>query len=431
MATGLNRIREMSLKDPNMVFTSVYHMINYDLLYKCYKALDGSKASGVDNVTKAEYAENLEENLRDLVERLKRHNFRPQPSLRVYIPKGNGKLRPLGISAFEDKIVQFALKEVLESVFESKFCDTMYGFRPNRSCHDALSELNRSIMYENTNWIVDADIKGYFNSLVHEVILNAIKFRLADPNILWLVKKMLTAGIMEEGSWQPSTRGTEQGNLASPVIANVYMHYTLAKWFEVKFKPTCRGKCGLVIYADDFVATFQHKDEAERFLNEVAERFAEVGLELEPEKTRLIEFGRFADERRSKRGEGRPETFDFLGFTHYCSKGQSGYFCVKRKTSKKKFKDKVKAITLFIKENRHAKVSDLIRAVNLRLRGHYQYYGISDNSKSLVNFKYLVVKALFKWLNRRSQRRSYTWDGFNELLKVFPLEEPRILVKMY
>jgi len=431
MATGLNRIREMSLKDPNMVFTSVYHMINYDLLYKCYKALDGSKASGVDKVTKAEYALNLEENLKDLVERLKRHYFRPQASLRVYIPKGNGKLRPLGISAFEDKIVQFALKEVLEAVFESKFCDTMYGFRPNRSCHDALRELNRLIMYENTNWIVDADIKGYFNSLEHEVILNAIKFRLADPNILWLVKKMLTAGIMEEGSWKPSTIGTEQGNLASPVIANIYMHYTLAKWFEVKFKPTCRGKCGLVIYADDFVATFQHKDEAERFLKEVAERFAEVGLELEPEKTRLIEFGRFAEENREKRGEGRPETFDFLGFTHYCTKGKSGYFCVKRKTSKKKFKDKVKAITLFIKENRHVKVSDLIRAVNLRLRGHYQYYGISDNSKSLVNFKCLVMKALFKWLNRRSQRRSYTWDGFNELLKIFPLEEPRILVKMY
>ena len=431
MATGLNRIREMSLKDPNMVFTSVYHLINYDLLYKCYKELDGNKASGVDKVTKAEYALNLEDNLKDLLERLKRHYFKPQPSLRVYIPKSNGKLRPLGISAFEDKIVQFALKEVLESVFESKFCDTMYGFRPNRSCHDALKELDHLIMKENTSWIVDADIKGYFNSLDHEVILNAIKFRLADPSILWLVKKMLTAGIMEEGKRQPSTKGTEQGNLASPVIANIYMHYTLAKWFEIKFKPTCGGKCGLVIYADDFVATFQYKDEAERFLKEVAKRFAEVGLELEPEKTRLVEFGRFAEERRSKRGEKRPETFDFLGFTHYCAKSRTGYFCVKRKTSSKKFRDKVRAMVQFIKNNRHVRVSDLIRAVNLKLRGHFQYYGISDNFAMISTFKELTQRALFKWLNRRSQKKSYTWVGFNELLRALPLEEPKIYHRFY
>ena len=322
MATKLDRIEEMSAQNPKTVFTSLYHQINEDLLRKCHIEMDGRKATGVDRVTKAEYEENLEENLKGLISRLKRKNYKPQPSLRVYIPKTNGKLRPLGMAAYEDKLVQSALGRVLMAVYEPKFTNSMYGFRPNRGCHDALKSLARLVENGKTNYIVEADIKGYFNNIDHGRAIELIKFRLADPNILWLIKKSLTAGVVEDGKWQPTTKGTEQGNLASPVIANIYMLYALALWYEVKFKKTCRGENGLVIYADDFVATFQYKEEAARFLEAVRQRFADFGLELEPEKTRLLEFGRFAEQNRKKRGEGRPETFDFLGFTHYCSRSK-------------------------------------------------------------------------------------------------------------
>jgi len=432
MGTKLDRIGEMSASDPKLVFTSLYHLINEELLRECHREIDGKKATGVDNVTKAEYEANLDENLKDLVARLKWKSYRPQPSLRVYIPKVNGKLRPLGMAAYEDKLVQSALGKVLAAVYEPKFHNSMYGFRPNRDCHGALKELNRLIEKGRTNYIVDADIKGFFNNIDHERALELIKFRLADPNILWLVRKTLTAGVMEDGKWQPTDRGTEQGNLASPIIANIYMHYALALWYEVKLRKTLRGESGLVIYADDFVATFQYKEDAIRFLEAVAERFATFGLELEPDKTRLLEFGRFAEQDRKRRGEGRPETFDFLGFTHYCSKDRKkGWFKVGRKTAKKKQRVKLIEMNLWIKRNRHLRLKDLFGMVNLKLRGHYQYYGITGNFDSMADYLYETQKMLFKWLNRRSQKRSYTWDGFNQLCKVFPLARPRIYFNMY
>jgi hypothetical protein len=267
--------------------------------------------------------------------------------------------------------------------------------------------------------------------MVHETILELIRFRLADPNILWLIKKTLTAGVVEDGKWQPTVKGTEQGNLASPVIANIYMHYALALWYEVKFKKTCRGESGLVIYADDFVATFQHKEDAERFLEAIKDRFALFGLELEPDKTRLVEFGRSAEDNRKGRGEGKPETFDFLGFTHYCSKSRNGCFRVKRKTARKKYQLKLKEMNLWLKQNRHLRLKDLIGMLNLKLRGHYQYYGITDNSRSIESFLFKTRWMLFKWLNRRSQKRSYTWEGFMEMLKIFPITKPRIYFSIY
>jgi len=432
MATKLDRIGEMSASDPKLVFTSLYHLINEELLRECHHEMDGKKATGVDKVTKAEYEVNLDGNLKDLVARLKRKSYKPQPSLRVYIPKVNGKLRPLGMAAYEDKLVQAALGKVLMAVYEPKFHGSMYGFRPNRDCHGALKELNRLIEKEKTNYIVDADIKGFFNNIDHERALELIRFRLADPNVLWLIRKTLTAGVMEDGKWQPTTKGTEQGNLASPVIANIYMHYALALWYEIRLKKTMRGESGLVIYADDFVATFQYKDDAERFLEAVKERFAQFGLELEPDKTRLLEFGRFAEQDRKKRGEGKPETFDFLGFTHYCSKDKKrGWFKVGRKTARKKQQMKLAEMNLWIKQNRHLRLKDLFNTVNQKLRGHYQYYGISGNMDSIADFLFYTQKMLFKWLNRRSQKSSYTWDGFNELLKVFPLVRPKVYFYMY
>jgi group II intron reverse transcriptase/maturase len=407
-------------------------MINEELLRECHKELDGNKATGVDNVTKVEYEANLDENLKDLVNRLKRKSYKPQPSLRVFIPKINGKLRPLGMAAYEDKLVQSALGRVLMAVYESKFRDSMYGYRPNLGCHDAIKELNRQIEKGKTNFVVEADVKGFFNNMKNEIILDLIKFRISDPNILWLTKKSLTAGVVEDSKWQPCISGSEQGNLASPVIANIYMHYALALWFDTVFKKECKGECGLVIYADDFVATFQYKWEATKFLEAIQERFAQFGLELEPTKTKLLEFGRFAELNRKERGEGKPETFDFLGFTHSCSKNNKyGWFSVKRRTANKKQRMKLKEMNLWLKQNRTLRVRDLISALNRKLRGHYQYYGITGNIDCTADFLFFTQKMLFKWLNRRSQRKSYSWDGFNELLKVFPLVRPRSCFNLY
>jgi group II intron reverse transcriptase/maturase len=288
----------------------------------------------------------------------------------------------------------------------------MYGFRPKQGCHDALKELNRQIEKKKSNYVVDADVKGFFNNMEHETILELIRFRIADPNILWLVKKTLTAGVVENGKWQPTIKGSEQGNLASPVIANIYMHYALALWFETMFRKECKGECGLVIYADDFVATFQYKEDAARFLEAVQTRFARFGLELEPEKTRLVEFGRFAEQNRKERGEGKPETFDFLGFTHSCSRNKkNGWFEVKRRTASKKQHMKIKEMNLWLKRNRHQRLTDLFSTLNLKPRGHYQYYGITGNIGSMADYLYETQKLLFKWLNRRSQKKSYTWGG--------------------
>jgi len=432
MATKLDRISELSASNPKMVFTSLYHLINADLLRECHADLDGDKATGVDNVTKAEYEANLEDNLYDLVERLKRKNYKPQPSLRVYIPKADGKMRPLGMAAYEDKLVQSALGRILMAVYEPKFRNSMFGYRPNLGQHDALKELHRQIESGKTNYVVDADVKGFFNNMTHERILELIGFRIADPNILWLIKKTLTAGVVEDNKWQPTIKGSEQGNLASPVISNIYMHYALALWFDTVFKKDCRGECGLVIFADDFVGTFQYKEEAEKFLVSTQERFALFGLELEPTKTRLVEFGRFAEPNRKNRGEGMPDTFDFLGLTHFCSKShKTGKFRLKRRTARKKFRLKLKEMNLWLKQNRHLRLKELTSKLNQKLRGHYQYYGITDNYKSMDNFLYQVNRMLFKWLNRRSQRKSYTWEGYAELLKIFPLARPRIYVNIY
>ena len=430
METKLERISQLTTENPDMIFTSIGHLINKELLKECHEKMDGDKAVGVDGITKEEYARNLEENLDKLVERLKRKSYKPQPARRVEIPKDNGKTRALSIYCYEDKLIQEALRRILEAVFEPHFYDEMMGFRPNRSCHMAIRKLNGMIENRPTGYVLDADIRGFFDHIDHEWAVKFIESRIKDPNITRLVRRMLKAGIIEDFQYEETEEGSGQGSVCSPVIANIYMHYVLLWWFKEKVLPSLRGYAGIVVYADDFVCCFQYRDEAELFYERLKHRMKHFGLELEESKSRLIEFGRCAEERCRKNGK-KPETFTFLGFTHYCSKSRNGKFRVKRKTSKKKFAKKCKEVHRRIAEMRTQPVGEIIKKLNEMLVGYYHYYGITDNSKSINDFCFKVRRSLFFWLNRRSQKKSYTWDAFGTMLKEHPLARPRIYVSIY
>lgn len=434
METKLARISQMSRENPAMIFTSIGHLINKEMLKSCHEAMDGTKAKGIDGVSKADYEEHLEENLDRLVDRLKRKAYHPQPARRVEIPKDNGKTRPLSIYCYEDKLVQEALKRVLEAVFEPMFYDEMMGFRPNRNCHMALRKLNVMLEKEYTNYVLDADIKGFFDHLDHEWIIKFVESRIKDPNIIRLIRVMLKAGIMKDYVFEETEEGSGQGSVCSPILSCIYMHYVLVWWFKEKIQPKARGFCGLVVYADDFVVCFQYKDEAQAFYKMLGDRMEHFGLTLEKEKSRLIEFGRFAESNRARRGERKPETFNFLGFTHYCSTSKNGKFRVKRKTSRKKFNKKVKEMSKEIREKviiLGLPIKDIVSWMNQVLTGYFHYYGITDNSGMLSSFRFRMMQLLFKNLNRRSQKRSLNWDGFNDLLRDFPLVKGRIYVNIY
>ena len=431
METKLERIADKSARETKPEFTSLYHLLNAELLTQCHRELDGSKALGIDRVSKEEYGKDLRENIKDLVVRLKNKSYKPLPSLRKYIDKGNGKKRPLGLAAYEDKIVQLGLKKILEAVYEPKFRDIMYGFRPNRSCHGAVKELCSRIVREKINYIVDADIKGFFDHMDHEWILEFVKYYMKDPNILGLIRKYLKAGVMEEGEYKASEEGAVQGGIISPVLANIYMHHVLVLWYERKWKKTAKGDSFLIVYADDFIAGFQYKEEAEAYYREMQERMKRFGLEIESSKSRLLEFGRYAEERRKRRGEGKPETFDFLGFTFYCGKSRGGKYCVIPRTSRKKFRAKLRAIKDWLKRVRNIPVKEVMATLNRKLVGHYRYYGISHNGQMLVKFHYYTTLMLFRMMNRRSQKRSYTWEGFRQMLTYYPMAKPRIYFNIY
>ena len=430
MGTKLARIAQLSKENPDMVFTSIGHLINKELLMECHKTMDGKKAVGIDGVTKEDYGRNLEENLDKLVGRLKQKSYKPQPARKVEIPKDNGKTRPLSIYCYEDKLVQEALKRVLEAVFEPHFYDEMWGFRPNRGCHKAIQSLNVMLEKRPTSYVLDADIKGFFDHINHEWAVRFIESRIKDPNIIRLVRRMLKGGILEDYRYEKTEEGSGQGSVCSPIIANIYMHYVLVWWFKEKMQPSFRGYSGLTVYADDFVVVFQYKDDAERFYEHLKKRMEHFGMALEENKTRLIEFGRFAEERCAKKGR-KPQTFTFLGFTHYCSHGRNGKFRVKRKTSKKKFAKKCKEVHRIIRDMRTRRLAVIIKKMNQILVGYYHYYGITDNIDSLRNFRRQMRKSLFKWLNRRSQKKSYTWEQFDDMLRTYPLAEPKIYVSVY
>ena len=431
METKLAAISKIAKERPKERFTSLYHLLNEGMLLGCHRELSGNKAVGVDEVTKDEYEANLGENIKELVISLKNHSYKPQATKRVYIPKGNGKQRPLGIPSYEDKIVQLGLSKILQAIYEQDFLDISYGFRPMRSCHDAIKELGTIIQFNKVNYVVDADIKGFFDNVEHDWMMKFIDVRIADPNIKRLIVRFLKAGIMENGNLAESTVGTPQGAIISPLLANIYLHYTLDLWFEKKIKKVCRGEAYIVRYADDFVCCFQSKNEADEFYVALIERLRKFGLEIAQDKTKIIPFGRFAQEDLKAKGD-KPETFDFLGFTHYCGTDREGKkFRVKRKTSRKKFVAKVKEFKVWIRSVRNLlTIHEIFVTVKKKLVGHYQYYGITDNCESLKQYKACIEGLLYKWLNRRSQRKSFTIEQFRKYLKFNPLPVARIYVNV-
>jgi group II intron reverse transcriptase/maturase len=432
MGTKLERIAEISASSPRPEFMSLYYLINAEMLMQCHKELDGSKAVGIDRVTKTEYEEHLEENITNLVTRLKNKAYKPMPSLRVYIPKSNGKMRPLGIASYEDKIVQLAVKKILEAIYEPRFLNCMYGFRPNRGCHDAIKEVHHRISTGWINYVVDADIKGFFDHMNHEWLMGFLKLYIKDTNLLWLINKYLKSGIITDGTYEETEEGSAQGNIISPILANIYMHNVLTLWYKFVVDKQSAGANFLVVYADDFIAGFQYKADAEKYYATLKERLKKFNLELEESKSRLIEFGRYAESNCKKRGESKPETFDFLGFTFYCGKTfKSKLFCVKLKTCSKKYWQKLKAIKVWLYKNNDLPVKELIKKLNVKLIGHYRYYGVSHNSIKIGSFLHYTQNYLQKALNRRSQMKSYTWDGFADMLKVYPLANPKIYVKLF
>lgn len=341
------------------------------------------------------------------------------------------KMRPLGIASYEDKIVQMAVKKVLEAIYEPRFLNCMYGFRPNRGCHEAVKEVYQRISYGKISYIVDADIKGFFDHINHDWMMRFLEWHIQDPNLLWLIKKYLKAGIMEDGKFESTEEGSAQGSVMSPMLANIYMHNVLTLWFKFVVKKMLKGDCFLVNFADDFVAGFQYKSEAEWYYSALKERMEQFNLELESSKSRLIEFGRFAEANRTARGEGKPEAFDFLGFTFYCGKTRKGTFAVKLQTSRKKFERKLKDYKLWIYENRNRPVREIIKELNVKLVGHYRYYGVTWNYRRLCAFLHRVQQFLFKAVNRRGCRRAYTWGGYWEMLKCYPLAKPKTYYCLY
>ena len=353
--------------------------INERTLIASHKEMDGKKAKGIDGVSKDDYTINLEEKVKQLEKRMKNGSYKPEPIRRVYIPKdGSDKMRPLGISCYEDKLVENVIAQILTMVYEPKFYKESFGFRPNKNCHQAVREIVNDVQKHKVNYIVEADIKGFFDNVDHEWLVKFLEHDIADSKFIDIIRKFLKAGIMDKGNYLDSERGTPQGNGASPILANIYLHYILDNWFDVKVKRQCQGEAYLIRYCDDFICEFQYKREAEVFHQRLIERFGKFGLELALEKTKILEFGRFASERRGERNFGKPETFDFLGFTFYCSQDKNKrFFRCKVQTSRKKLISKIKTIKEWIRYNRTMPVGELITKINQKLRGHYQYYGVT------------------------------------------------------
>ena len=427
----LSLISGHARRDRAFQFTSLAHLLNIDYLRDCYKSLNRNRAVGIDNVSWEEYGRHLDENLELLVSRLKRKKYKPIPARRVYIAKGETGKRPIGISALENKIVERGITWILEAIYEQDFASCSYGFRPKKSCHQALKALNDMIMFQPVNHIVEADIRGFFDNVSHEKVMAFIQTRIKDTTLLNLLKKFLKAGYVDDGLLVRSDTGTPQGSILSPMLANIFLHYVLDTWFETTVKGHVRGFCEIVRYADDFVCVVRYADDADRIERALQNRFNKYDLELHPTKSRNLSFGRF--ERENAKGQNRrANTFDFLGFTHYCDISRQGNFKVGRKTSRKKYIAKCKAMNAWLKAVRNkVKTKDWWKILKAKLRGHFQYYGVSENYEGIVRFHKATLKMVRKWLNRRSQKRKMSWARFTEYLDHYPLPKPKIVHSFY
>lgn len=424
---ALHRVRQAAKKDKRVRFTALWHHVcNVEHLREAYMDLKRNAAPGVDGQTWQQYGEDLEGNLKDLAKRLQRGAYRVKAVRRVYIPKPDGRQRPIGVTTLEDKIVQRATVEVLNAVYETDFKGFSYGFRPKRGAHNALDALTVGIEKRKVNWVLDADIRGFFDTIDHEWLMKFVEHRIADRRVVRHIKKWLKAGVLEDGTWRETDEGTPQGGSISPLLANIYLHYVFDLWADRWRRKEGTGDIIIVRYADDFVVGFQHRRDAERFQSELRERFRKFNLELHEDKTRLIEFGRYADTNRRKQGLGLPETFGFLGFTHICGRTRKGGFCVLRQTMRKRLQAKLRQVKTELRRRMHDPVRAVGKWLGSVVTGHYRYYGVPRNHAALGSFHKAIVRLWYNVLRRRSQKTRMTWARLCRWVRLW-IPYPRIL----
>jgi len=425
----LKRIAALSAANPEMVFTHVIHHFNEDSLRACFHELDGKKAIGSDGIDKAKYGSNLESNLQNLMDRMKRMAYIPGSVRQVLIPKEGkpGATRPLGISNFEDKIIQKMMHKVLESIYEPLFHENSYGFRPGRSCHDAIETLHAHLSTHEVETVIDVDLSNYFGSISHDEVIKAIRKKISDPKLIRYLLRMFKAGVLVDGELTVSDEGVPQGSGCSPIIANIFAHEVIHEWMEKMVKPNCVGEVKMIVYADDIVICCQKNHDAERIKIALSKRLAKYNLKMNEDKTKLVKFSK----RKQKRGDPQ-ETFDFLGFTFYIGKARKGYYVIKVKTNGKRFKSKLKKVNEWARTIRN-KISlyEIMKIAASKARGHIQYYGVSHNSENVEAFIFRVIRTLFKWMNRRSQRKSFTWEKFLLLLDRVSFPRAKICHKLF
>lgn len=428
MSPKLLKVAERAKAEPDGQFHSLAHLIGVSALLRAYHRQRKDAAVGVDGITKEDYGQNLMDNLQDLHERLRTKRYRHQPIRRVHIPKDNGKIRPLGISAFEDKIVQDALREVLQAVYEQDFLDCSYGFRPGRSAHDAVRALHRVAEQGVLNWVLEADIQSFFDNVDRTALREMLQKRVADGSLLRLVSKCLHVGVLDGEEYSTPDLGTAQGSILSPLLGNIYLHYALDLWFTQEVQPRLRGQACLVRYADDFVICFEHREDAERVMEVLPKRLKRYGLTLHSDKTRLLPFLR--PEQKQQSGKG-PATFDFLGFTLYWRRTRGGRWRLACKTRRSRLRRAIQAVYAFCRSQRHKEIKTQHAGLRSRLQGHYNYFGVNGNLSSLARLLWHATRAWHKWLRRRSQRTRWTWERYRDLLRDFPLPGPRVLVRIW
>jgi len=419
---------ERARAEPEGRFHSLAHLIDVSALETAYRRIRKSAAVGVDGVTKEEYGQDLESNLRNLHDRLKSKRYRHQPIRRVHIPKDGGRTRPIGISALEDKTVQGAVRDVLEAIYEQDFRDCSQGFRPQRSAHDAIRALDRAVHQGGVNWILEADITSFFDSLDRTRLKEMLQIRVADGSLLRLIGKLLRVGVLDGAEYTAPDLGTAQGSALSPLLGNVYLHYVLDAWFEQVVLPQLGGRATLIRYADDFVIGFERREDAERVMALLHERMASFGLTLHPDKTRLLPFRRPPASQRSGKG---PATFDFLGFTLYWGRARSGRWCMWCKTRSSRLQRAIKVAADWCRRHRHDSVAVQHAALSRRIQGHFNYFGVSGNYRNLVPLVEATKRNWLKWLRRRSNRSRLTWERYALLLERYPLPTPRIRVRIW